>query len=110
MEYQERKLSSGRVVYIRPLTWNEFWELGERRLESKSLVEGTAGGADALRAVRLLRELPLRLCVRDFDVFAGQCSVAEIVEMERAIDALSEVPVREGNSVPAAVPTATAEA
>ena len=71
-------------------------------------------GLDAQRKaicdMRELRELPLRWCVQDFDAIAAECSVCDIVEMESAITAMSEKPVREGNCSPAAAPTATAAA
>lgn len=114
--YQEKKLSTGRVVHIRPLTWDEFWRLGEHRLALEQKMSAPAKAAepvnqlDAMRAARTLRELPLTWCVENFAELVADCSVAEFKELELTLNAMSETPVREGNSVPAAVPTATAAA
>lgn len=114
MQYQEKTLSSGRVVSIRPLSWQEYWEMGEQRLaltKPLSVTEKTAEQKLAeMRELRALREQPLRWCVQDFDTIAAECSLADIVELEQLINALSEAPVREGNSAPAAAPTATVTA
>lgn len=110
MHFQEKTLNSGRVVSIRPLSWQEFWELGERRIAlSKPLSvkeKSTEEKLAEMRELRTLREQPLRWCVQDFDSLSVECSVAEITEIEQLINSLSESSVREGNSLLAAVPTA----
>ena len=113
MQYQEKTLNSGRVVSIRPLSWGEFWELGEKRLSAQNKVAQAAqeeksydNELRALHEMRILREQPLRWCVQDFDTLSAECSVAEITEIEMLINSLSERSVREGNLSPAAAPTA----
>ena len=105
--YEQKTLSSGRVVEIRPLSWNEFWEMGRMRLEAAN---DNSEPLYVLSASREARERPLAACVRDWDNIRGEVSLPEVLEMEQLVDKASRNPVLEGNSLPAAAGQTTAGA
>lgn len=93
--YEHKTLTSGREVAIRPLSWDEFWELGRLRLE----VAGRANDAAALfDASREIRERTLSACVQDWESVKCGLSLPEVLEIEQVIEEISKIPVLEGNS------------
>lgn len=102
--FTSKKLQSGREVYIRPLSWNEFWEFGIQRTES---IHENASASEILQASRNARERALCACVQHWSNLCNELSLPEVLEIEKLIDDISKAPILEGNSSPVAATTAT---
>lgn len=110
--YVQYTLKSGREVSVRPMTWNEFWDIGEKRLdmqETSSKATTISAQKQALKEQREFLELPLTLCVESFveNALSSTLSRAEVRELQDIINELSEPEVTLGNSEPAAATTQT---
>lgn len=110
-DYTVHTLPSGKEVHIRPMTWDEYWQRGEERLEVTSILEGinitSAERKEYLCRSRAFREKVLQECVENWEEIKGNISFADVVALERLVDQVSMGPVLEGNSSPAAAITAT---
>lgn len=114
--YAEQTLSTGRTVEIRPLGWDEYWDIQKSHLlalknlqeKSKSIsdVDYTLALTDAQRASR---EAPLALCVNDWATLHAELSMPEVVELSEIIKSISKMGIMLGNSVPAAAADQAAE-
>ena len=108
--YQDHTLKSGRVVGMRPLTWDEYWDIQKAHLMGlKDLQEkGEAITEEEYRLELMLahkdfREKPLALCVKDWDAIKSELLMPDVVEMEDKLRQISQITILSGNSVPAAV-------
>ena len=77
--YQDHTLKSGRVVGMRPLTWDEYWDIQKTHLMGlKDLQEKGEAVTDAEFRLELMlahkdfREKPLALCVKDWDAIKSE--------------------------------------
>jgi len=114
--YAEQTLSTGRTVEIRPLGWDEYWDIQKSHLlalkdlqeKSKSIsdIDYTLALTDAQRASR---EASLALCVNDWATLHAELSMPEVVELSEIIKSISKMGIMLGNSVPAAAADQAAE-
>ncbi len=102
MQYTEKTLHGGKVVNIRPLTWEEYWDINLERLTlSQDISADPHVKKDEvlfLEKTRTVREKPLSYCVQDWSTLKAELSLPEVLEIEKHIDAISKAPVAEGNS------------
>lgn len=108
--YQDHTLKSGRVVGMRPLTWDEYWDIQKTHLMGlKDLQEKGEAVTDAEFRLELMlahkdfREKPLALCVSDWDAIKSELLMPEVVELEKTLQQISQITILSGNSEPAAV-------
>lgn len=108
--YQDHTLKSGRVVGMRPLTWDEYWDIQKTHLMGlKDLQEKGEAVTDAEFRLELMlahkdfREKPLALCVNDWDAIKSELLMPEVVELEKTLQQISQITILSGNSEPAAV-------
>ncbi len=102
MNYTEKTLHSGKVVQIRPLTWEEYWNINLERLKmSQDISADPHEKKDEvlfLEKTRTIREKPLNYCVQGWAELKLELSLSEVLELEKHIDDVSKAPVAEGNS------------
>ena len=108
--YQDHTLKSGRVVGMRPLTWNEYWEIQKTHLMGLKAVQEKGEAIteadfrlELMLAHKDFREKPLALCVKDWDIIKSELLMPEVVEMEDTLRQISQITILSGNSEPAAV-------
>lgn len=110
-DYTEHTLHSGKIVNLRPLTWEEYWSLGDQRLDVINFIpadqHNIAQRKEFLQKTRELRQSPLEWCVENWEEIKATINMAEVLEIEKIINSMSELPILEGNSSPAAAITAT---
>ena len=115
MDYTQHSLATGRVVEMRPLGWDEYWQIqkdnvlamqeAEKKAESMNPLEYTLVFFDTQRAAR---EHLLAPCVKDWESMRGELLMPEVVEIEETLKKISRIPVQLGNFAPAAEAAAAA--
>lgn len=96
--YQTKKLASGKEVNIRPLTWEEYWQNSENASSKRMEAEKMDDPVGRLRLYRQVRENGLSLTVEDWEGLKATLTLPEVLELEKSINEISELPVQEGNS------------
>lgn len=109
--YVEHKLNSGLIVNIRPMSWEEFWKIGEKRLEAidaANTADTLAARKQALQMQRDLAELPFEMCIKNFDDDMSKIlSRHDVHELQNIINTISTPEIERGNLSPVADTTPT---
>lgn len=115
MDYTQFTLATGRMVEMRPIGWDEYWNIqkdnilamqeAEKKAESMTPLAYTLVFFDTQRAAR---EHLLAPCVKDWDSMRGDLLMPEVVEIEESLKKISRIPVQLGNFAPAAEAAAAA--
>ena len=115
MNYVQCTLSTGKVVEIRPIGWDEYWKIQKGNIFSMQQVEKDAKTMDNLEFTlafldvqRQSRENLLAPCVQDWDSISADLLMPEVVEIEEELKKISKMPVQLGNYVPAVEAAAAA--
>lgn len=105
----DHTLASGRVVGLRPITWQEYWDIQKKHLmglkaleDKKAEISNLDHTLEFVQLQRDMREGPLSLCVNEWDSIKGILTMPEVVEVENAVRNLSRIEILSGNSGPAA--------
>lgn len=115
MNYVQHTLSTGRVVEMRPIGWDEYWQIQKDNVLSMQRVENDAKTMDNLEFTlafldvqRESREHLIAPCVQDWESIRGDLLMPEVVEIENELKKISQITVQLGNFAPAAEAAAAA--
>ncbi len=95
MNYTEKTLQSGKIVHLRPLTWEEYWDVTQTQIQYSEDV--TAKKDIGLETMRYTREKPLQYCVQDWEQLKSELTLPDVLEIEAITKEISKAPVAEGN-------------